>query len=115
MNLRGMALLIAFICLGLVSGCATGPKIDWESRIGNYTYDQAVLELGPPDKIAELSDGSRVAEWLTYRGRSGSSGGGFFYGRRYVHVMPDPGSPDAFIRLSFDKEGRLAGHKRVLK
>src|SRR5262245_31305974 len=50
-------------------GCATAPKIDWNSRIGNYNYDQAVLEMGPADRSAALTDGTKVVEWLTARGR----------------------------------------------
>src|SRR4051812_26414170 len=59
-----------FFFVFVVGGCATAPKIDWNSRIGNYTYDQAVLELGPPDRMAPLTDGTKVAEWLTFRGYS---------------------------------------------
>jgi spermidine/putrescine transport system substrate-binding protein len=55
-------LLAAFI-LVLVVGCAT-TKIDWNSRIGQYTYDEAIAELGVPDRHAQLTDGSIVAEWL---------------------------------------------------
>src|SRR3990172_9124999 len=51
----------------LFVGCATR-KMDWAGRVGSYTFDQAVLELGPPDKQAKLTDGTTVAEWLTRRG-----------------------------------------------
>lgn len=54
-----------------VTGCRSTPKVDWDSRLQNYSFDQAVLELGPPNKSAKLSDGSTVAEWLTTR-RTGS-------------------------------------------
>ncbi len=37
----GMAL-----ALFAVAGCATA-KIDWAGRVGNYTFDQAVVELEP--------------------------------------------------------------------
>ena len=53
--------------LVLLTGCAT-PRIDWQARVGHYTYDQAILELGPPEKSATLTDGSVVADWLTQRG-----------------------------------------------
>ena len=51
-----LALVVAFI-----AGCATTKPIDWNSRVGSYTFDQAVTELGPPDKQAALSDGKIVA------------------------------------------------------
>ena len=36
--------LFALLLL-VLSGCAT-TKIDWNSRVGNYTYDNAIAELG---------------------------------------------------------------------
>jgi len=48
----------------LLVGCAT-QRINWNARIGHYTFDQSVLELGPPDKQAQLTDGRRVAEWVS--------------------------------------------------
>src|SRR5271155_5386899 len=47
----------------LLAGCATN-RINWNARIGTYTFDKAVLEYGPPDKQARLSDGRLVAEWM---------------------------------------------------
>jgi hypothetical protein len=104
--------LLVAIILNL-GGCATGPKIDWQSRVGNYTFDDAVLELGPPDKMATLQDGVRVAEWLTARGLQ--TGGTFYSVGRMVHHVPDPQAPDYFIRLTFDPEGKLTAYKRVVK
>jgi hypothetical protein len=95
----------------LAAGCSTTPKVDWNSRVGNYTFDQAVSELGPPDKQAKLSDGSTVAEWIT--GRSGGSAfsvGTGVYGRSTgVGVSQTVGSGGAqrVLRLVFDKDGRL--------
>ncbi len=97
----------------LLLGCASS-KINWEGRVGTYTCDQAVIELGPPDRSAKLSDGKTVSEWLLYRGRAGSSyhyapsPGGFW-------SYSDPGFPDRFIRLTFSADGRLESWKKVLK
>ncbi len=63
----------------LVTGCAT-QRINWNARIGTYTFDQAIIDLGPPDKQARLSDGRRVAEWIS-RYSTGSTfvvGTGFY-------------------------------------
>jgi hypothetical protein len=57
--------LVAALAL-LLAGCAT-QKIDWAARTGNYTFDQAVIEFGPPDKHAKLTDNTVIAEWLTRR------------------------------------------------
>src|SRR5688572_29841032 len=88
----------------LFAGCASS-KINWAERIGNYTYDQAVLELGPPDKSAKLSDGTVVAEWMTSRGSAGYSGFGHGYSGFYNYSLFEPATPDHFWRLTFDPEG----------
>ena len=103
------ALLLAAVSLW---GCATH-SIDWDSRIGSYTYDQAVLELGPPDKAAELTDGTLVGEWLIYRGRPGYSHRIYTY--RSVWDTYDPPLPDRFIRLTFSPDGQLQTWRNVVK
>jgi hypothetical protein len=107
------------LCIFLI-GCAT-TKIDWNSRIGVFTYDQAVLEFGPPDKSAKLTDGTVVAEWMTRRGYSGGSAG-MYYGYGYpFHYYPWPAyayeasSPDYYIRLTFGPDGKLQAYKRVVR
>ena len=104
----------------MLIGCAS-TKIDWNSRVGVYTYDQAVTELGPPDKYAKLTDGTVVAEWMTRRGYSAGSVGMFYgYGYPYYfHPWPyyyyEPPSPDYFIRLTFGPDGKLQSWKRVAR
>ena len=96
----------------LSAGCKSTPKVDWNQRVGNFTYDQAVAELGPADKTAKLSDGKMVADWIT-RG----SGGGFsfgvgtgFYGSHSAvgvgqTVATAPG--DRVLRLTFGPDDKL--------
>ena len=120
------ASVVLILSLGfcvLLSGCAS-TKIDWNSRIGNYTHDQAVIELGPPDKEAKLTDGTIVAEWLTRRGYAGGSVG-FMYGYGYPYYgyphfytpyyMAEAPSPDYFIRLTFGSDGKLQAYRRVVR
>jgi hypothetical protein len=104
---------IAFVLLtpAFLSGCASRPGVDWTARLGEMTYDQAVLELGPPSRQAKLADGKIVADWVTrsqvqptygfgvggYRSRTGiglgtSVGGGFY---------------ERVLRLTFGKDGKL--------
>jgi hypothetical protein len=103
-----------------MAGCATGPKIDWNARIGNYTYDQAVIDMGPPDKVATLTDGTKVAEWMTSRGYTGfvTTFGPEFYQPFYgssTYFYSQPPSPDRFLRLTFGPDGRLVSWKRVIR
>ena len=98
-------------------GCAT-PRVDWAARVGNYTLDQAILELGPPDKQAKLQDGTVVAEWLTRHGYYYASPAfgyyhgypGWYYGTGYVTR-----TPDYFLRLIFTPDGKLQAWKRFAR
>ena len=105
-----------------LAGCATTQKVDWNSRIGSFTFDQAVVELGPPDKSAKLTDGTTVAEWLLARGYSRGfvslhSGLGYHY--PYSHYWIDsyggPPTPDRYLRLTFGPNGKLTAWMRITK
>jgi hypothetical protein len=108
-----LALGLLLALSGLVfAGCKTRPKVDWNSRVGNYTYDQAVSELGPPDKSAKLSDGKTVAEWISHSHRGGFSfgvGTGFYGGHSSVGVGQSIGTGygDKVLRLTFGLDNKL--------
>jgi hypothetical protein len=113
---RLFAQLILLFAAGLfLAGCAATPKVDWNSRVGNYTYDQAVAELGPPDKSAKLSDGQTVAEWITAHRQNSSvsvgTGIGVGFGGIGVGQTFGGGSSEKTLRLNFDVDGRLASWK----
>ena len=95
-------------------GCATS-KIDWNSRIGSYTSDQAVLDFGPPERSATLTDGRTVSEWLLYRGDDGRPNYFFTpaYGSFWSYNRVE--MPDRFLRLTFSPSGKLEKWKRVMK
>src|SRR6185295_7245492 len=82
------------ILMLLATGCKTAPKVDWNSRVGNYTFDQAVEELGPPDRQAKTSDGKTVAEWISHHsgGGSFSVGTGFYGSHSAVGIGTTTGS-----------------------
>jgi hypothetical protein len=112
MKLIWLAVFVALV----LAGCATGPKIDWAARVGHYTYDQAVLELGPPDKVAKLNNGIVVADWITRRGYAYTTGGGVAYGY-YPGAVIVPSytqgySPTYFLRLTFGANGQLTEWKK---
>lgn len=119
----GRSLLAALLIASLLPwiGCAT-KRIDWDARVGAYTLDDAVRELGPPDKSAQLSDGSTVADWIAARGfRTATTFGGGWYpygpyawgGPSYVVVDPPP--PDRILRLNFDPQGNLVSWQRTYR
>lgn len=111
-------LLTAVMMIFILAGCAT-QKIDWAGRIGNYTFDQAVLELGPPDKQARLENGTLVAEWLTRRGYAYSSPAfGYtpwsYYGPHYPGYV-NSYTPDYFLRLTFGPDGKLVSSRKLAR
>jgi hypothetical protein len=108
-----MLLLMLLVSTVVAVGCKSTPRVDWNSRVGNFTYDQAVAELGPPDKTATLSDGKRVADWIQRSRGSGMSfgvGTGFSTGGVGVGVGQSVGSAsrDKVLRLTFDAENKLS-------
>lgn len=126
MKALGTALWLT--CLGtwflMMSGCVT-KRIDWDGRIGTYTHDDAIREFGPPDKSAQLSDGSTVADWMTSRGTRTATmtGGSGYVGYPHAprtwsspgYVIVDTPGPDRFLRLTFDPQGKLVTWHRVYK
>ena len=102
----------------LLAGCAT--PINWQARVGIYTYDQAVMDYGPPMAFATLSDRSTVAEWMIERGAVvatpspymygpgywGPVGGGYYYPTYF---------PARFLRLTFTPDGKLKAWKQYSK
>ena len=116
--LRVTALTLA--CAGLAflaTACSTTPKVDWDSRIGVMTYDQAVTELGPPESSAKVGDGSTVAEWFEKRNSQASFnlGTGFYgsHGSVGVGQSVSTGASGQYLRLTFTSDGRLARWERV--
>ena len=111
MNLSVPLLALAAL---LLAGCATH-RVDWNTRVGGFTYDQAVVELGPPDKTAKLTDGQTVAEWVSRYSSPGmvSVGGGFYPGPAGVSVMQSsPSYYESHLRLTFGTNNVLAGWKK---
>ena len=115
---------IIAVLLALLAGCATRPRvdpnIDWNSRVGNYTYGQAVAELGKPDAVSESSDG-RVVDWILKRSPNVSFGFGVGHSVAGPHVGTGVGvgtsvSPPPhgeYLRLVFDPENKLRAWSRT--
>ena len=102
------ALLLAVLAVAN-PGCASKP--DWNQRVGTFTFDDAVRELGPPVSSSPLSDGSTVAEWFLKYGAQMSFGfGSSMYGPSGgVGAGQTVSTPPKahFLRLTFNPEGKL--------
>lgn len=112
---------LPWLLLAGALGCASTKPVDWASLVGTYTLDQAILDLGPPDKDAKLEDGTVVAEWMTRQGYYLSHvAPGYDYspcypsGLGFSHVVSQP-IPSRFIRLIFGPEGTLVAWKKLTK
>jgi hypothetical protein len=100
-----LALTVAFL-----AGCATKPPINWDSRVGHYTYDQAVNELGVPNRKTSMSDGKLVAKWFTQRQVNPHFNSGMsYYGSTGFSANPAGGTGyyDCTLQLTFDTNGTL--------
>ncbi len=109
LNLPAKCITAAFLAVIFsfcLAGCKSTPPVDWNARVGAYTFDQAVTDLGPPDKQTKLSDNETVAQWITRSsGGSGFSiGTGFFSGPVGVGMSQSVGSsnPDKVLTLTFN-------------
>jgi hypothetical protein len=115
-NVPFTSVVLALMILLITASCASKPKADWNSRVGNYTHDQAVVELGPPDGQVTLNDGGNVSQWIV--GRSGGSGlsvgFGGYRGNASVGVSQNlgPGPRDKILRLTFSPDGKLTEWSR---
>ena len=118
MNLTVKLFILTILTLStvLITGCQTTKPIDWNSRIGPYTFDPAVTDSGPPAKQTTLSDGKLVAQWITHRngGASFGVGTGFYTGGVGVGVGHTTGSayPDRILTLTFGTNQVLAAYSK---
>ena len=116
---RGVAWLVLALFVILNPGCASTPKPDWDQRIGTFTYDDAVHELGPPVASTQLQDGTTVAEWFLGAGPQmsfgmgvgsyGSSGG---VGVGHSVTAPPKGK---FLRLTFGPDQKLQRWEKLTR
>jgi hypothetical protein len=121
MKMTSFLLVVVLLAGACASGRqATVKEIDWGSRIGSYTYEDALAELGKPDVIGESSEG-KFAEWVLERSPNVAFSFGFGSGS-FGHptstgvgvgttVSPPPSGE--YLHLRFDNEGKLAEWTRV--
>jgi hypothetical protein len=106
---RVLSLAILFLAVAFMAGCKTTPRVDWNSRVGSYTCDQAVAELGSPGKQSKLSDGRIAYQWITLHISNGLAGGAgvggidsMGAGRPIVQTYKDH-----VLELTFGPDGKL--------
>ena len=107
---RALSLVILFLAILFIAGCKTMPQVDWNSRVGAYTYNQAVADMGQPDKQAKLNDGKTVDQWITLHGNNGFfAGGGYGSGNYGVGSGQNLGQSykDHVLELTFGPDGKL--------
>jgi hypothetical protein len=112
-NLGSKVLSLAILSLAVVfiAGCKTTTQVNWDNRVGSYTLDQAVADLGQPSKQAILSDGKNVAQWITLHGSNGFvAGGGFGNGNYGMDAGQGIAQSykDHVLELTFGTDGKLA-------
>jgi hypothetical protein len=105
---RTARLSVALGALAITGACAsttpaarpTSVNDDFTSRIGNYRYEQAVNDLGPPAQEKELPTGETVCTWP----RKGSTAASATYsGPPTSFGTTTPGLQDSdFVILTFD-------------
>lgn len=96
-----------FLAAAFFTGCATTPSVDWNSRIGNYTYAQAVDELGPPNRQLRLGSGATKFKWFIQpNGSTGMSFSGVNNGFGMSQNF-NPGYNNRELELTFDTNGVL--------
>ena len=113
--MRTTALLLCWLglLLGLI-GCVTR-RVDWTARIGHYTYEQAVADMGPPEDPAKHADGTVVSEWLTDRGYTYTHKSPGAEGPFYPTYPSTDTAPSRYLRLTFGTNGQLSAWKQIYK
>lgn len=100
---------MAVVCLG----CASKLLDKYTSRIGTLTYDEALTELGPPNHVADLDKGGKVADWLQQGSRVYSTPStAVVMGTWPNGVVMSPGgnvgsTPSVYLLLTFGPDHRL--------
>lgn len=123
--MKTFALALLPLCLALAGCASSGRKTimkqtDWESRVGSYTYEQALAELGKPD-VHVVSGQGITAEWVIQRSPQVSFGFGMGTGSYGAHsgvgvgagtsISPPPRGE--YLSLSFGQDKILREWRKV--
>jgi hypothetical protein len=100
--LKHAPLAVLFLIASFLAGCATAPPVDWNSRVGHYTYAQAVNELGQPNREIRLSYGATEFKWFAQTPGGAGMNNGFGAAQNF-----NPGFDNRYLQLTFDTNGVL--------
>jgi hypothetical protein len=102
---------VLLLAITLVNGCATTKPVDWNSRVGHYTYNQAVSEFGLPNRQTKLSDGKVVSKWFVQPpGNPRFNSGMSYYGSNHglgAGQTIGTSRNDQMLQLTFGTNGTL--------
>lgn len=113
---KGTGWLACLVTVSFLLGCVAPASVNWDQRIGTYTWDEAVTEFGPPTRVTDETGGVKAAEWIRPR-------------MQVEPVAPPPPTyergepvdpaqsygttaPDKILKLSFTPDGKLMDWKR---
>lgn len=105
-----MVLLAGIVWLLLGAGCKSPDSVNWDRRVGIFTYADAVAELGEPVQKATLSDGTTLGQWIARKKATRTHK--ILYGG---WIEDEADSLDQLLTLSFDKSNVLRAWKMVYK
>ncbi len=98
------------LVVGLLMGCSTA-SVNWDKRVGVYSWQDALTELGPPARVADLAGGVKAAEWITPRTTGLPTAASTHSSLRAASIDASPNygntAPDKVLRLSFTPDGKL--------
>jgi hypothetical protein len=114
LNLAQSLAALAALMFGLMlAGCSSTPMVDWNTRVGTYTYDQTAQELGKPDKSTKQDDGSVVAEWFLRHevepGAGPATAPGLYSPANGAggNQIYNPAVQNDYLQLTFGPDGKL--------
>ena len=107
---------LTFISVLVLAGCIAAGNKQWSARVGHYTLDQAVSELGQPERSALLMGGAVVVEWVAESPGNVKPGGPNQEWPSHYHsgvagVSPTPSFPASHLRLTFAPDETLTDWK----
>ena len=113
---RCLVIATALLAVLLSSGCSTTSGVNWDDRVGVYTYEAALAEFGMPTSLTEMQGGVKAAEWVTSRtGLSATPEPPPAYTRGETltpNMTYGSSAPNKVLRLMFTPDGKLLDWQR---